>query len=676
MTAWASGACDRVEVSTPPARYPAARMVDSVDELHGTRVPDPYRWMEDLESSEVRDWAAAQTALAVPILRDNDVRPWLLNRVEELHQFWTTPDDEASEPALIDERALALAPGQTVEDIWPSHDRQHAAYSISTSGSEWVETRIRRLSDSVDLDERLEGLLWYDPTWTKDNRGFFYVRNVKPAPSERTALKDAAVFYHMVGTPQSRDVPIFRVPTGSTNLVLVQEMSADGRFLFVYEVNGAHVDGIGWLLTRMHALDLVDPLRPRITNPVRPLNGARDAAYRILATNGDSVYLFTDRGAPRRRLVVFDVNAPAPEHWRDVVPQTEDVIDLVHDINGHWVVLYLRNVQHGIRVYARSGNLVRELDIPPMTFVSGVRAGANRDELVVDATEGLATTRKRYNIETGGVTTERGVKRPSPADAFEMKQVWYPSKDGTRVPMFLLHRRGLKLDGSHPAVLSGYGASSQLALPYFDEGAIASLELGFVIGLPALRGGGEFGRAWYEAATLQRKQTSIDDFIAAAEFMVREKYTSPERLAIIGASNGGLLVAATINQRPDLFRAAFAGVPQTDNIRYDRGRHASQFGTAEDPKQFASLLAYSPLHNVKPRTCYPSTLITTALNDERAPASMALKYTAALQAAQSCDRPILLRADTAGGHMGSGPDDAADVLSFVATQLGVKPPPE
>ncbi len=665
-------ACSGRESTPTGQRYPATRKVDVVDDYYGTKVPDPYRWLEEQESQEVRNWAAAQSAIALPFLRDNDVRPWVLARVDELRAFWNEPSSAgSSEPPLIDERSLPT--GQSISDVWFSPDRKHAAYAISTAGSEWVETRIRRLSDSTDLDERLDGLLWSDPSWTKDNRGFFYVRSLKPALEERTAMKGPVVYYHGVGTPQSSDIAIFRISPDVTDLVLTQELSADGRYLFIYEGNGAHVEGIGWLLTRMYVVDLVNPLRPALSGKVVPLSSERDAAYRVVATKGDSLYLFTDRGAPRRRLVVFDIRNPAVEQWRDVVPQTDDVIDQVYDIGGRFVVQFLRNVQHGVRVYERNGQLVRELPVPPMTMVTRIRAGA-ANELVVEARERFAPTRRRYNVMTGQTTVERDVKLPSPADAFEIKQVWYSSKDGVRVPMFLAHRRGLVLDGSHPTILSGYGASSQLSLPGFDEWAVAGLELGLVIASPALRGGGEFGRAWYEAGTLERKQTTFDDYIAAAEYLIREKYTSSERLAIEGASNGGLLVTAVINQRPELFRVAIAGVPLTDNLRYDRGRHNTQFGTPANPAHFPFLYAYSPLHNVKLRTCYPSTLITTALNDERAPAWMALKHTAALQAAQSCDRPVILRADTGGGHGGNESDDAADFIAFVATQLGLKRP--
>ena len=465
-----SAACSGRESTTTRQRYPATRKVDVVDDYHGVKVPDPYRWLEDLDSQEVRDWAAAQSAVALPFLRDNNVRPWLLTRVDELDAFWDEPPAASSgPPAASDEQPViddkSLPTGQSISDVWKSPDGKHAAYAVSTAGSEWVETRIRRISDGRDLDERLDGLLWSTVSWTRDSRGFFYVRSLKPALGERTALKGPVAYYHVLGTPQSRDVAIYRTSPDVTDLVLEQELSEDGRYLFIYEGNGATVDGIGWLLTRMYALDLGNPLQPAITGKVVPLSSARDAAYRVVATRGDSLYLFTDRGAPRRRLVVFDIKNPAQEQWRDVVPQTDAVIDQVYDIGGRFVVQFLRNVQHGIRVYERNGQLVRELAIPPMTMVTRIRAGA-ANELVVSAREGFAPTRKRYNVLTGQTTVERGVKLPSPADAFETKQVWYSSKDGVKVPMFLAHRRGLVLDGSHPTIIFGYGASSQLSQPH------------------------------------------------------------------------------------------------------------------------------------------------------------------------------------------------------------------
>ncbi|MES3035326.1 MAG: prolyl oligopeptidase family serine peptidase [Gemmatimonadota bacterium] len=667
----AAGSCrSRDEAPTRP-RYPAARMVAVVDDYHGTRVPDPYRWLEDLQSPEVQRWAAAQTTLARPFLQENAVRPWLLARVDSLAEFWKEPGDDSRETSPLGD--VALSAGQSIDDVWVAPDKRHAVYTVSTNGSEWVDTRIRRLTDSTDLGEHLEDLLWSDASWTKDSRGFFHVRSLKPSPGERVLRKGPVVYYHRLGTPQSEDVAILRMPPTEREVELEQELSDDGRYLFIYEGNGAHVESIGWLLTRMHVLDLGDPLRPAIGGTVVPLSAARDAAYRVVATTGDSIYLFTDRDAPRRRVVVFSLANPSVDAWRDVVPESADLIDDVIDIHGRFMVQTLRNVQNGMTIYERSGRRVRELPIPPMTVIERARAGA-ANEVVLEMMEGFSPTRRRYDVVTGRMTVERAPRLPIGAEVYEIRQVWYPSKDGVKVPMFLAHRRDLVRDGSHPVVLAGYGASSQLALPYLDEYALASLEMGLVIALPALRGGGEFGRAWYEAAILERKQTTLDDFIAAAEYLVREKYTSPARLAITGASNGGLLVTAVINQRPDLFRVAVAGVPQTDNLRYDRGRHNTQFGNPKDPAHFPFLLAYSPVHNVKPNTCHPATLITTALNDDRAPAWMALKYTATLQAAQSCDRPVILRADTGGGHIGDERNDAADFIAFVASQLGVTRP--
>ena len=281
-----SAACSGREASSTGPRYPATRKVDVVDDYHGTKVPDPYRWLEDLDSQEVRDWAAAQSAVALPLLRENDVRPWVLARVAELRAFWKEPA-ESSEPPLIDERSLPT--GKSISDAWRSPDRKHAAYAVSTDGSEWVETRIRRLSNGTDLDERLDGLLWSDPSWTKDSRGFSYVRSVKPALGERTAMKGPIVYYHHLGTPQSSDVAIFRTAPDATDLVLEQELSANGRYLFIYEGNGAHVDGIGWLLSRMYAVDLGNPVRPALAGKVVPLSSERDAAYRVVATKGDSL---------------------------------------------------------------------------------------------------------------------------------------------------------------------------------------------------------------------------------------------------------------------------------------------------------------------------------------------------------------------------------------------------
>jgi prolyl oligopeptidase len=658
--------------SLPVPRYPPTRTVDVVDDYHGTTVRDPYRWLENLNDRDVREWAAAQTAFAIPYLRDNDVRPWLLQRVDELGALFREPSTRRAErePPLVDEESLAA--GELLDGIWPSPDRRYAAYQVSRDGSDWSEGRVRRVSDSTDLSERLEGLFGDAMIWTHDGRGFFYVRATNPTDG-RAQRAGRGVYYHVIGTPQSRDVVILRMDANVTDVNVDHELSADGRFLFVSEGTGPYVDDLGHVNSRLHVLDLRDPAQPAIGNALVALSATRDAAYRVVATRGDSIYLFTDHAAPRRRLVVFAIGTPAVEQWREVVPTSDDVVDLVEEIDGRFVVRFVRKVQHGVRVYERDGRLVRELPIRPMTTIMNIQADTT-GALVVRAVEGFVPTRRRYALASGRDSTEVDVKTPSPADAYEVRQVWFTSNDGVRVPMFVAHRRGLSLDGSHPTVLTGYGASSSIEMPNFGIGAIALLELGFVLAAPSLRGGGEFGRSWYEAAILGRKQTTFDDFIAAAEFLINERYTTADRLAILGGSNGGLLVTSVINQRPELFRVAIANVPPTDLLRFDPGAHSAQYGSPSDPAHLPFLRASSALHNVRPGTCYPATLITTSFKDQVVPAWNAFKLSAALQAAQSCDRPVLLRADTTGGHGGLGLDGLGDTFGFITTQLGVPRP--
>ena len=689
----------------PP--YPATRTVPVVDDYHGTRIADPYRWLEDLASPEVRRWASAQTALAERHLQ-NELRGRLLTRMMKLGEPW----DQLAEisPTRVGgfEFRLAPAPGngrhlltmrrvgaggeprvlidpktfgdaRSITRFQVSPDARYVAYALSSGGSEWVETRIRRVADGQDLPETVDGLLWTSALWTLDGRGFFYVHHERPRPGEQVALRDPSVRYHVAGTPQASDRVIFRTPNNSTELMLETRLASEGRYLLVSEGTGANWADLSWVLSRVYVLDLRDGRSPDPSGPLVPLTAERDAGYRLVASEGPVLYLLTDRGAPRKRLVAVDLRDPAPARWRDVIPESADVLQSVRQIHRRFVAVYLADVQGRVEVFDRDGRLVRRITLPPLSTVLDVDAGEGESELRLVTTSFLrppAVT--RHDLITGAAAVVRAPATDFDTASYEAKQIWYRSKDGTRVPMFVLHRKGIALDGSHPTLLYGYGASGTVKSPIYSEEILAWLELGGIYAAPSLRGGGEFGRAWYEAAILERKQRTFDDFIAAAEWLIAEGYTSPAKLAIQGASNGGLLVAATMTQRPDLFAVAIAEVPLTDNLRYDRGRHRAQFGFAADPAQFPFLYAYSPLHRVKPGTCYPATLITTALNDDRAPAWHAMKFAAAVQAAQSCARPVLLRAHTAGGHGSNrGPnsqiEDAADVLTFAARNLAGSP---
>ncbi len=685
--------------------YPPTRTVAVVDDYHGTKVADPYQWLEDLEASEVKAWAGAQRATAEPFLQDPALRPWLIGRTEahavafdELversgsrvgqFEFRLAPAPGNRRPVLLVQPTTSgtprvfvdpatFGPGASVERFEVSPDARFVSYAIAEGGSEWVQTRIRRVFDGRDEPEVLEGLLFEPPVWTRDGRGFFYVHQQRAAVGERTLLKAPAVLYHRVGTPQDRDQAIFRTPEGTTDLVLDVGVSPSGRYAIVSEGHGAHVEGLGWLLTRAYLLDLRDPYRPDLSGPLRPLTATRDAGYAVVAEHGGTLLMLTDRGAPRRRVVAVDPRDPGRQPWPDVIPESTAVLQTVSEIGGRLIATYLQDVQPVLRIFDRTGQLVREITQPPMSTIVSIEAGDSDPQLRVTTMQFFSGPRTtRYNVVTGASEV---VHAPASAFAerdYEATQQWYTAKDGARVPMFVLNRKGLALDGSHPALLFGYGASGQVMSPGYAEDVLAWLELGGVYAVPSLRGGGEYGRAWYEAAILERKQTTIDDFIAAAEFLIAKGYTTPAKLAILGASNGGMLVAATLTERPDLFAAAIAEVPMTDLLRYDRGRHRAQFGSPQDASQFPFLFAYSPLHRVKPGTCYPATLITTSLNDVRAPAWHAMKFTAALQAVQACPRPIVLRADDTGGHSNNrGPDgfleNAADILVFAARAMGV-----
>lgn len=705
---WACFSGSNARDRTQSLAYPKARTDDVVDVYHGTRVADPYRWLERLAMPEVRAWATAQNALMLQQVRKDSLRGWFLERMLHHAKAWDQFDEDM--PGLAaggNEFLMGAAPDGSYELLrikragsddsarvfidprtfgaqrslarfQVSPDGKHVTYALSEGGSEWVATRIRRVADGVDLPDILDGMLWLPPLWSRDSRGFFYVHQ-RRGGNERAMLVEPSVRYHAINTPQSADRILFATPAGHVESVLEIAYASGGRYLIISEGSGASWGPFAWVLSRIHLLDLGSEPAPAITNPVKPMIADKIAGYRVIASDGPIFYVMTDRAAPRKRLVAVDARDPSPDKWREVIPEDSTlVMHTMRRINNRFVGVYLANVQPLIRVFTRDGRLLRTIGLPPFSSVLELDGGERESELLVATSSFLQVpTRTAFDVLTGESRVVKALSSDFDAASYETKQEWYTSKDGTRVPMFLVHRKNIALNGSHPALLLGYGASGSVMLPEFSENILAWLEAGGMVAMPNLRGGGEFGREWYDAAILDRKQNTIDDFIAAAEWLIRSGYTRPERLAIRGASNGGLLVAATITQRPDLFGVAIAEVPITDNLRYDRGRHRGQFGHVSDSAQFESLYSYSPVHRVRQGTCYPATLVTTVMNDDRAPAWQAFKFTAALQAAQSCDKPILLRVTDVGGHLGDrGPDswmeDAADVLGFIGRQFGIE----
>ncbi len=707
LAVWSSAAfTQRPSPATRAIRYPGARTVDVVDDYFGTRVADPYRWFES-DTPETRQWAARQARFTTPYLRNREMRPWVESRIREYNKPFQELDsaeaeDRRAQPIRL-ERATRGTHDVLVAQAGPtkprrvlfdpvrygsrariarfrvSRDQQHVIVEWADGGSDWKQARVLRVADGFVLPETVDGLLFSQPVWTRDSKGFFYVRYQRPAPDTRVMFQDGAVFYHALGSTRGDDRQIFESAPGNSEIVVGVSLSSDGRYAFIAEGSGADSDEIGWFDSRLHVLDLGNPDAPKLTAPLMPLSASRDAAYRVIRSSGTELTVLTDRGAPRHRLVTIDLADPAPERWRDLIPESAAMLQSVRVISGRLVAIYLRDAQSLVRVFTLDGALVRQIEPPPMSHVF-VEPGSADSLLEIESESYLQPpVVVQHDLTTGRSTPLHATAAGFPVSKYVQRQRWYVSKDGTRIPIFLVHRKDIVLDARNPTLLFGYGASGTSMSPSFDPEVLAWLELGGVYAMPSLRGGGEFGRAWYAAATLGRKQTTFDDFIAAAEFLIAERYTSPARLAIKGASNGGLLVSAVMTQRPELFAVAVADVPQTDNLRYDRGRHRGQFGAVTDSTQFSFLYAYSPLHRVRQGTCYPATLIRTALNDDRSPAWGAMKFAASLQSAQACNRPILLQAQPFGGHYAqrspeSAISDATDVMVFIATQLDVRVP--
>ena len=698
-------ACERAQPSVNTPTYPPARTVNVTDNYHGTIVADPYRWLEDLKSPEVLSWAASQHQLAQAQLR-TPLRDWVHARMDKYgsvfdgalaamgqldhpaairlgndssgtHGVLTVRDAVGKARVLVD--GSLLGAGKDISRFTASPDGRLVAYGISDGGSDWVDTRIINVQTAAESPEVVEGMLTDEPEWTRDNKGFFYVKNEHPRDGSRVMFRAPSVRYHAVGTPQANDRIIFSTPDESTDLVLRAEVPGRGQYALIYEGTGADMDGIGWSLTRVHVLDLQNPAAPRVTGALQSLSATRDAAYTTLSSAGSVLHVQTDQGAPRRRIVAIDLQAPEQKNWRTIVPESESVMQSVRDVGGRFVVHYLTNVQSSIAVFDRRGTKLQDHTFPPMTSVFELSSAGETEVRFATSTFLRGPHVWNLNVATGELRSVYSAPIPFDTLSFETEQVWYPSRDGTRIPMFLVHRKGIALDGSHPVLMYGYGSSGTVVAPRFSEDVLAWLDLGGIYAQPSLRGGGEFGRAWFEAGMLGRRQTTFDDFIAAAEYLIREKYTSSGKLGIRGASNGGLLVTASMTQRPDLFAAVIAEVPTTDMLRKGPGRHRARDGWSKDSGQFQFLYAYSPLHRLKKKTCYPATLLRTALNDDRAPAWMAMKFTAALQASQSCPRPALLLAYPTGGHLGgrslsAWTEDAADAIAFLAKSVGIQVP--
>ena len=683
---------------------PATRATDQADDYHGRRVADPYRWLEDTDSPETAAWVEAQNAVTFAYLAGIPEREPIRRRLTELWNFerfstpfrragryfyfrndglqsqsvlYTQPSLDAPPTMLLDPNTMSADGTVALSMTAVSHDGRHLAYGTSTSGSDWQEFRVRAVADGRDLDDHLRWIKFSGASWTRDGKGFFYSRYPEPTGAALTqSNRNQTLYYHRLGTPQSEDVLAFAQPDHPERGVGAQ-VTDDGRYAILGIWQGsATKNGV-------YVMDLADSARPRVDAPVVRLLDRFDAQYSFLGNDGPVLYLQTDLDAPRGRIVAIDLRRPDRGAWREIVPEGQDVLSGAAIIANTLVLQYLRDARSVLRLVRLDGTPVREVDLPAVGTVGSLSGERDDREMFYSFTSYLfPTTIYRYDFATGTSTVFRAPKVAFDTSPYVTEQVFFRSRDGTRVPMFITRRRDLVRDGSAPAYLTAYGGFNISTPPAFSVSNLVWLEMGGILAMPNLRGGGEYGEEWHQAGMLARKQNVFDDFIAAAEYLVAEGYTSPAKLAIAGGSNGGLLVGAAMTQRPELFAAALPAVGVMDMLRYHRftigWAWVPEYGSADSAAQFEYLIRYSPLHNLAPGTDYPATMVTTADHDDRVVPGHSFKFAAALQAASAGRRPALIRIESKAGHGAGKPtakiiEEQADRWAFLSRNLGMRP---
>jgi prolyl oligopeptidase len=687
--------------------YPATRKGDVIDDYHGTKVPDPYRWLEDVDSPETHGWVEAENRVTFAYLEQIPERERIGRRLTEL---WDYPKYGApfkkggryfffknsglqnqsvlyTQSALTAEPAVLLDPNTLSSDgtvalsiLAFAEDGRTMVYGTSGSGSDWQEFRVRDVATKQDRTDHLKWIKFSSAAWTHDGAGFFYSRYPEPAAGADPLLEvnhNQKVYFHKLGTDQSADRLIYERPD-HPDWGFGVEVSADGRYA-VYTV---------WLGTdrrnRIYYQNLGDPKHPRLDAPVVRLLDGFDAAYGFVGNTGPVFYFQTDNGAPRGRIIAVDTRHPEPAAWREVVPQAPDVIEGSQIVHNTFVIRYLHDAYSQLRLFALDGKPAGNVPLPTLGSIVQVTGEPHDTEMFYAFTSFLyPTTIFRHDFTTGVSTIFKAPEIAFDPSKYETVQVFYHSKDGTRVPLFLTYKKGLKQDGSNPTYLYGYGGFNVNMTPAFSIGVLGWLEMGGVYAQAVLRGGSEYGEEWHQAGMLDRKQNVFDDFIAAAEYLIAERYTSPPKLAIGGGSNGGLLIGAVLNQRPELFGAALPAVGVMDMLRFHKftigWAWVTEYGSADTLGQFPFLYRYSPIHNMKAGTHYPATLITTADHDDRVVPGHSFKYAAALQSAQGGPEPVLIRIETKAGHGAGKPtakviEEQTDRWAFLVHNLHMQLP--
>ncbi|MFZ0500581.1 MAG: prolyl oligopeptidase family serine peptidase [Steroidobacteraceae bacterium] len=687
--------------------YPVAPRDQIITDYFGTRVPAPYQWMENMQSPALHSWVAAENRLTDGYLAKIPVRGWITHRLTQLWNFpketapiqvggsriffrrnaglqnqsvlYVQDSPSATPRVLIDPNKLSPDGSVALADLEPSPDGRYLAYALSAGGSDWETLHVLDVSTGKTLSDSVEWVKFSNIAWTNGDNGFFYSRY--PTPPKANAINQEVVnqqlYFHALGQPQSTDRLIYRRPD-LPHWIIGGQVSEDGRYLFVVLVNGTAPEN------ELYYADLGNPAHPNVAAKLEPLYTRNDAAYVVVGVQKGTLYLETTLDAPKGRVVATALSDPAPAHWRTVIPEGRGVIQEADLAGGRLIVHSQIDATSRLTLYTTDGKPLRDLPLPTLGTVTGVSARNDSNSVYFGFTSFLYAERiYRYDLRQATAQTVFAPRVGFDPSLYETKLVFYPSKDGTRVPMFIVARKDVKLEGRNPTVLYGYGGFDITIMPEFDPMLPVWLELGGVYAVANLRGGGTYGEKWHQAGMLSHKQNVFDDFAWAAKYLVAQRYTNAKRLGIQGYSNGGLLTGASITQHPELFGSAYIGHGVLDMLRYQDfsggALWAPEYGTASDPTAFSWLHAYSPLDNVRPGTCYPPTLITTSWDDDRVVPMHEFKFTAAIQRAQACGNPILLRTTGATSHIYMPTDQeiaqTADVWAFEAYTLGVKKPP-
>lgn len=676
--------------------YPKTKTVDQVDDLHGEKIADPYRWMEDLDSADVKQWIEQENKLTFGWLGEIPAREKIKARLTQLWNYerYGIPrqqggkyfysrndglqnqavlyvaDSLSAEPrVLLDPNKLRADGTVALTDYDITDDAKLIVYGTSAAGSDWEEYRVRDIATGQDLPDVIKWVKFSNASWTADGKGFFYCRYPEPKGNElETANYYHKLYYHKLGTPQSDDPIIYERPD-QKDWGFSGSVTDDGRYLIISITQGTERKN------RLYYKNL------KAGGDVVKLLDGFDAEYDFIDNIDGVFFIRTDNDAPRGRIVAIDTAKADVANWKEIVPQQKETLQRAGIVADQIFASFLKDASTQVRRYDTAGKLIDEIKLPGIGTAGGFGGKRSDKETFYSFTSfATPTTVYRFDPATGKSDVFKQPKVAFNPDDYEVKQVFYPSKDGTKIPLFIVHKKGIKLDGTNPTYLYGYGGFNQSITPNFSVSNLVWMELGGVYASAVLRGGGEYGKEWHDAGRLKNKQNVFDDFVAAGEWLIANKYTQSAKLSIGGGSNGGLLVGACITQRPELFGAALPAVGVMDMLRFHKftigWAWTSDYGSPDDAEMFKVIRAYSPLHNIRPGTKYPATMITTADHDDRVVPSHSFKFAAAMQAAQAGPAPILIRIETRAGHGAGKPtskiiEESADKWAFLVRTLNI-----